>query len=80
MLRGEVSHEVPIGATAQLTLPDGSSVVLNAGSTLTHERMMWGKTREVHLSGEAFLMCHMEKKPFVVTTEKRTHSSAGYSV
>jgi len=66
---GEVVHETPRGATAELSLPDGSTVVLNGGSALVHSRKFWGKERNVQLAGEAFFDVKRGEKPFVVTTE-----------
>ena len=65
---GEQVHEVPFGATAELTLPDGSSVVLNSGSSLSYGRMMWGVERKVKLEGEAFFEVVQGQRSFVVRT------------
>ncbi len=37
-----------------IVLPDGSSVDLNASSTLTHQRFFWSQNRKISLDGEAF--------------------------
>ena len=66
---GEVVHEVPEGATATISLMDGSSVMLNGGSTLIHARRLWGKERKVRLDGEAYFDVNSGNRPFVVTTE-----------
>jgi len=51
-----------------LLLPDSSKVILNTGSSLTFDNFT-GKTREVHLSGEAFFdIKHNPQKPFIVHT------------
>ncbi len=63
-----VTHEVPAGAIAQFTLPDGSSVDLNSASTLTYPRKLWGRYRAVYLEGEAFFDVEPGTRPFVVTT------------
>ena len=42
------------GSKSTITLPDGSKVWLNAGSTLTYNKDFGGEIREVDLSGEAF--------------------------
>lgn len=55
-----------------IRLPDGSRVILNAGSTLNYPETFGDqKKREVHLTGEAFFdILHDAEKPFVVHTEK----------
>ncbi|MDR1407289.1 MAG: DUF4974 domain-containing protein [Tannerella sp.] len=56
----------PAGQRARLTLPDGSTVWLNAGSTLRYPSVFTG-TRKVNLTGEAFFdVAHDAGKPFVV--------------
>lgn len=44
----------PKGGTYQITLPDGSKVWLNAGSTLKYPSRFSGDSREVFLEGEAY--------------------------
>ena len=58
------------GTINHLTLPDGSKVWLNAGSTLTYEEGFGkNKTREVTLSGEGFFeVRHDGLHPFVIHT------------
>ncbi len=52
-----------------VTLPDGTTVQLGAGSKLTYPERFYGKTREVTLHGQAFFdVAHNEKKPFIVHT------------
>jgi len=52
-----------------LTLPDGTSVILKAGSTLHFPDQFAGKTREVTLIGEAYFdVKHMNSKPFIIHT------------
>lgn len=51
----------------EVTLPDGSSVTLNAGSTLEYPEMFRGDERTVTLTGEAyFSVVHDAEKPFTV--------------
>ena len=45
---------VPLGAKSNITLPDGSTVWLNAGSEITYSSDFGWKTRDLQLSGEAF--------------------------
>lgn len=64
---------VPYGTTRKLELPDGTKVVLNAGSTFTYPGVFDKNTRDVSLSGEAFFeVAHNAKKPFLVHTDKLT--------
>ncbi|MCE7066325.1 FecR family protein [Dyadobacter sp. CY326] len=58
----------PLGKTLKVTLPDGSLIWLNAGSSLSYPRAFSGKTREVVLKeGQAFFdVKHMSDKPFIV--------------
>ncbi|WP_298646044.1 FecR domain-containing protein [uncultured Proteiniphilum sp.] len=61
---------VPAGQRAQLTLQDGTSVWLNAQSSLTYPARFSGKTRRVTVSGEAYFdVAENLKKPFVVSTQ-----------
>jgi ferric-dicitrate binding protein FerR (iron transport regulator) len=65
-------HAVPLtGYTRYLTLSDGSSVVLHAGSKLEYPAEFKGGTREVILSGEAYFdIAHNPAKPFIIHTGK----------
>jgi ferric-dicitrate binding protein FerR (iron transport regulator) len=55
----------------QVSLADGSSVVLQSTSELTLDSEFGKTTREVHLNGEAFFSVFRdESKPFVVYTEE----------
>lgn len=54
-----------------ITLPDGSSVVLHAGSKLDYVKSFDGPTREVRLEGEAYFdIAHNPDKPFIIHTGK----------
>lgn len=64
-------HEVtaPYGMVSTLTLPDGSKVWLNAGSSLKYPSVFAEKIREVEMSGEAYFEVHADKEhPFTVNT------------
>ncbi|MDR1335859.1 MAG: FecR domain-containing protein [Tannerella sp.] len=62
---------VPAGQRANLQLPDGTNVWLNARSRITYPGYFGGSTREVTLDGEAwFEVEHDREKPFIVHTDK----------
>ena len=57
----------PQGAIAEVTLADGTTVWLNAGSRLTYPAQFGGRTRNVTLQGEAyFKVAHDASHPFLV--------------
>lgn len=49
-----VSYTADPGQQLAVVLPDGSSVDLNASSTLTHQRFFWSQNRKITLDGEAY--------------------------
>lgn len=58
---------VPAGQRADVTLPDGSKVCLNALSSLSYPASFDADNREVTLSGQAFFeVTHDENAPFTV--------------
>ena len=57
----------PLGSEFELTLPDGTDVWLNAGSSITYPTHFNGAHREVKLLGEAYFDVEKNKDlPFVV--------------
>ncbi len=57
--------------TRNIVLPDGSTVVLHAGSTLDYPAVFPAGRREVSLKGEAYFdVRHDDKKPFIIHTGK----------
>jgi transmembrane sensor len=61
---------VPAGQRAHLTLQDGTSVWLNAQSTLTYPARFSGRSRRVTVSGEAYFdVAENSRKPFIVSTQ-----------
>ena len=60
------------GTKSHLTLPDGSKVWLNAGSTLKYDPISGSDSiREVFLSGEAYFeVAHREDFPFIIHTSQ----------
>jgi len=66
-----IAMQVPLNQKQQITLADGSTVFVNAGSELKYPKVFNGKTREVYLSGEAYFdIIHDKSKPFIVHTGK----------
>lgn len=63
-----VTQTAPPGQRLALTLPDGSHVELNSGSTVRYARR-FGAERRVALRGEAFFEVKPEAAPFVVETD-----------
>lgn len=60
---------IPYGSRSTITLADGTTVWLNAGSRLIYPSKFVDKTREVYLIGEAFFEVQENKnQPFVVKT------------
>jgi ferric-dicitrate binding protein FerR (iron transport regulator) len=67
-LQYNVFH-APFGAKYELTLPDGTQAVVNAGSYLKYPVTFAGGSRVVELSGEAFFDVHPDPQhPFTVLT------------
>jgi len=61
----------------EVTLPDGSTVVLNEGATLRYPKT-FGKTRKVKLTGEAFFQVTKNpERPFVVDAGNATVTVLG---
>ena len=64
-----LSVSVPHGQRVSLTLQDGTSVWLNAGTTLRYPALFTGRERRVEIEGEArFEVVHDAKHPFIVRT------------
>ena len=62
---------VPPGMMQRIVLPDGTNVVLNAGSFLSYPKSFRRNDRLVHLVGEAsFDVAHDSDHPFIVQTPK----------
>jgi Fe2+-dicitrate sensor, membrane component len=62
-----ITRTAPQGQRMAVTLPDGSEVELNSGSTIRYERS-FGDVRALHLSGEAFFEVATDERPFLVRT------------
>lgn len=69
----EITTEAPMGSTAEVVLPDGSLVVLNAGSRIVYSQSFGMDNRNVALHGEGYFeVKRNESVPFVVTSEQMT--------
>lgn len=67
--QGPVTLETEVGQQVKTTLPDGTTVLLNACSRLTYSLKGWNDSRNVHLEGEAiFDVVHKKDQPFYVHT------------
>lgn len=66
----EMTASTPRGGTYNITLPDGTTVVLNAESSLKFPSIFNGTNRQVTLIGEAYFEVSKDKRhPFIVKTE-----------
>lgn len=68
-----------IGEQKTVTLPDGSTVRLNAVSSLEVFTANWAQTRKVYLIGEAFFKVEKGMAPFTVETSAGSVSVLGTS-
>jgi transmembrane sensor len=60
---------VPLGSQARFSLPDGSTVTLNAGSTLKYDDLFGNDERVVQLEGEGYFKVAKDaERPFIVKT------------
>jgi ferric-dicitrate binding protein FerR (iron transport regulator) len=72
------SNAVPVAYTRHIVLPDGSTVVLHAGSRLLYPAAFTGNTRELTLAGEAYFdIVHREAQPFIIHTGRVTTTVLG---
>jgi len=71
----------PSGVRSKITLPDGSTIVLQEGIKLDlAANFLNGKTREVTFEGEAFFdIAHNPNKPFIIHTGKVKTTALGTS-
>jgi ferric-dicitrate binding protein FerR (iron transport regulator) len=73
-------YTVPYGSKSMITLPDSSSIWLNAGSKLRYSSAFNRTNREVFVEGEAyFKVARNEAKPFFVKTSAVTLKVLGTS-
>jgi len=73
-------HQAPPGVKSNLTLQDGSKVILNSGSTLRYAKNFEPHQRVLELQGEAFFeVAEDENRPFKVRTGPVTTTALGTS-
>jgi ferric-dicitrate binding protein FerR (iron transport regulator) len=64
-----IENIVPLGSKSEIKLPDGSTVHLNAGSTLRYTADYGKKRRDIYLEGEGYFnVAKLATKPFTVYT------------
>lgn len=63
-----ITVEAPPGSRTKLHLPDGSTVLLNANSSITYSGGFNQVNRDLALSGEAYFEVKASQKPFIVHT------------
>jgi transmembrane sensor len=61
------------GQHAEVQLPDGSVVSLNAGSEVSYHKWYWAVSRTVEMNGEAFFKVKKGRKFTVVSPNGQTH-------
>lgn len=75
-----VEHRLPSGMKSSWALPDGSRVVLNAGSSLRYIKDFEADRRALFLEGEAFFEVEKDSlRPFVVYTGTLSTTAVGTS-
>lgn len=66
----DIEVVAPLGSQAQMRLPDGTLVMLNAGSCMKYAQDFGVDNREVNLVGEGYFeVAHNEERPFYVRSE-----------
>ncbi|MFO8028574.1 MAG: FecR domain-containing protein [Cyclonatronaceae bacterium] len=73
------SVTAPHGEQAMVSLPDGSMIELNSGTTIRFNRLFGIRNREVRLDGEAFFTVVPAEKPFIVTANRAVVEVTGTS-
>lgn len=58
----------PVGVKTQLSLPDGSVVWLNSGTTLKYQLPFKNKIRNIKMDGEAYFEIKKDRIPFIVNS------------
>ena len=66
-----IQRYVPIGMREKISLPDGSTAWLNAGSLLVYPSSFTSSNREVYLLGEGFFNVVKDKdRPFIISSNQ----------
>ncbi|NER16153.1 FecR family protein [Spongiivirga citrea] len=65
----DTSVATDLAQMSEITLPDNSEVIVNAGSEISFNKNSWNENREVNLKGEAFFKVAKGQKFDVVTTD-----------
>lgn len=80
MTHDKITFSVPRSWQYNLTLPDGSKVLLNAASSISYPRSFTGSSREVAIEGEVYFNVQSDStKPFYVTSRgKRMEAPGSY--
>lgn len=72
--------ETGVSERTKVTLPDGSTVWVNACSSITYDQSFGGKERTVNMKGEAYFNVKKDRnRPFLVHTDKLTFRVTGTS-
>ncbi|MEQ9424925.1 MAG: FecR domain-containing protein [Cyclobacteriaceae bacterium] len=66
----QTTIQSPLNTIQSVVLPDSSTIVLNAGSSITYTSKDWLDQRLIQLTGEAVFDVKKSEVPFVVTTEQ----------
>jgi ferric-dicitrate binding protein FerR (iron transport regulator) len=74
-----ISVQTNHGETKSITLPDHSTAILNAGSSLTYDEATWDDQRKIELVGEAFFDVKKNGVPFSVVTKNSSVKVLGTS-
>ncbi len=75
-----VIREAPSGVKSTVSLPDGSKVMLNSGSSIRYEKSFGGNIRNIELEGEAFFEVHHDPlRPFIVLANGVSTKALGTS-
>jgi transmembrane sensor len=75
-----ITYKNPPGVKSNISLADGTKVILNAGSSLSYEEQRFKEVREVFLEGEAFFEVAPDpERPFTVNADGVNTTALGTS-
>lgn len=72
-----VTTHVPYGETVTVTLPDGSTAILNSGTEIQYNRLFNTTNRTLSLNGEAYFQVESSGQPFTVFANGTVTEVAG---